>query len=408
VDPGLLGWQLAGFLVLNGLHCNLYPVRPSKLTAISIPSPIPVGEASRTGNEGTEFKLRLEPGWVPENAIYGFLDLHYYSVLREFVTKSVGPGRCLDTMVAQYLDAGAQIFKTARPRLFDAVKSIQDRAPKFQEVTLYKCDISEVKLLSSDLLQRVPSQDNDSKLRWGLEGVRAGVTDVILQPIKENFPLRAFIDPCEGPLQYPPTANQRYGAEWYPVINSCTKLETVGGAARLEVAETYIFSYQDEGPLNPKTYNPPLSVEAPFDFSYSAYGATSSVNIRQVSGAKWQITQKSTGAPSSDPKITTTWNRIDLNLIHRPGPRKIRVKVNSNVVGTCQGLDVTVGTITQRKDGNNGCAVDWTFETFSPTGPTASTLLQIRFVVLGGRGPGFGSGSGTVTTEVEYLSESPF
>ena len=400
ITPGLLVGNLAQFLMYSGLYCNLHPIRPVKLTANPLPNPLPVGPFGSTGNQGTEIKMRLEPAWTPETAVLHFLWQHYDHVFLDMVSKINFEG-CTSHRDKIFSHI-TNLFLSITPDIKKAVQEIQDRAPKFREVTLYKCDIEEVRPFSSDNLRWVPSWDDNNKLRWGLEGVRAGTTEVLLRPIPANFPRRAFTDLCITPPR--PFGDP---AEWQPVIPACVKIDTAGGEAKLGVSDAYVFSYQDEGPQNPKTYSPPFDVGAPYDLPNSAYGATASANVRQQSATKWVITQKATGAPATG-NVVTTWNRLDLNLIHRPGPQKIRVKVNANVTGTCQGLDVYLGSIRQRKDGNNGCSADWTLEEFSPRGPTGSTLLLIRFVVLGGRNTSFGPGSGTVTTEVEYLTDTPF
>ncbi|MFN7922514.1 MAG: hypothetical protein U0Q16_20585 [Bryobacteraceae bacterium] len=405
VSPALVATQLLNIMHDSAILCKLHPVKPVRLLAVPVPNPMPVGQMDAVGNRGTQILLRTEPYWTPEFTVDQFLKRSYDGMVTAALAGDAG---CATQLTSAYNSLARQMFDSARNQMLEPLRKIQQQLPSFRETPLYKCDLREIATLSPGSLNRRNDHDDDTNARWGLEGLRAGTYRVEVMPVRENFP-------NAGPSRYrggiftgfedcdePPRPISWFNAE-ITKVSPCVSVVVAGGETNVQISSAYVFSYRgDTGPKNPVRYDPPLSISDTLTLEENSLGAKSMAVIKKVNDTKWQVEQTLEGAPSDVP-VTDTWNRLDLQLIHRPGPKPIRVKVSSNISGTCQGLDVNVGTVSRREDGVNGCPAEWTIDTQSSPGTVATTFLQVRAVVLGGRGVSRGPGKGRVLTEIEFL-----
>jgi hypothetical protein len=187
------------------------------------------------------------------------------------------------------------------------------------------------------------------------------------------------------------------------------------------VSSTIVGSIRNDS-LGYTDVNPPVNVTDTnaYGISKTELGATSSLNVKKSGPNKWQVTQTVSGSvETGQGSLTDTWNNVQLYITHWPGPREVKIHVSSSVSGSCQGLSVNLtgygrdGSPTlskQEQDGNNGCPADWTLTASSPQTPNSdnrSVGLDIRLKILGGEGAGFGPGKGTVTTDIELVSQTP-
>ncbi|MFN7934993.1 MAG: hypothetical protein U0R19_16805 [Bryobacteraceae bacterium] len=415
LSPALIAAHLLNIIHEPYLLCKLYPVKPVSIRAVPSPDPIPIGSASSVGNKGTELRLRTEPWWTPEFAVDKFLKRAYDFALMDALPLG---SECGLQVRGDFDRLGERMFQSARGEMLTALQSVQSSQPPFREVPVYKCDISE--LFPEDLsgLNRNPSLDTEGPPpAWGLEGIRAGSYRVRFSPIYSQWPAArgflsgAFIfadetpgNPCGSP---PALKFSLQLKEEFRPLPRCVSVTVAGGETAVRIESAYVFSYRDEGPKSPVTYNPPRSIDTFLTLEENSNGAKSFAQITKVNDNNWQITQQITGAPASE-KLTTTWNRLDFRLIHIPGPRKIRVKFEAKVTGTCQSIEIRLGQTSRLLDRSNDCSGSFTLEEFSPPGGgNASTFFQLRTVVLGGEGLGRGPGAGQVTTNIEFLQDTP-
>ncbi len=284
---------------------------------------------------------------------------------------------------------------------------------KFREVPLYKCDISDVQpsLSSQSFVSRRADKDDAGTNRWGIEGRTPGSASLDLTPVPDHFLPDMFtfpIDPCA----------QFSGSNFKPSlmgdfrpINPCVRVEVAGLTKRVEVTQSQVFSYTSaEGPRRAEIHNPAIRVtdNSPYQRADASQGAISQLLVEQLTNTKYRVTQIVEGAPTSNKEVIGTWNQVTLSLTNGPGSHKIRVTLKSDVSGTCQSMHVQFnGRSAQREEdeGNNGCARNFEINNYSSA--TSSTSLDLGVFILGGTGPGFGSGKGTVTTEFELLDDVP-
>jgi hypothetical protein len=408
LSPIRVAASMSAFFLGLGLQCKLWPTKPVAFSAHPKPSPIPTGPSESTGNEGTEITLRLEPYWTPEFTVDDFLFTSYFNTVQN-VADDLGAGvesiPCAPDYRKEFARLSGQMWKSARTQLLEAVRNAAAKIPPSTDATIYKCDLTALSPQDRTILVRRAARDNDQTARWGLEGLNGGSTKVLLSPVNENFPPEMFLEDVLG--SNPAGTECRSGPARITLsmsgdrrpISRCVDVTVAPSEKRLAVSSHSIFTYGDEGPARETSYTPAKEVttSAPF----SAGSGNSKLSITQTAQNKWKMVQDVEGRDGNS--ISTTWNNIALNLTHRPGPRKIRATVASTITGTCQGLTVTLGASRQVKEGNNGCSAAWTLETSSDAGPVSTTLLDIRVSVLAGRGAGFGTGKGSITTEVEYI-----
>jgi hypothetical protein len=309
----------------------------------------------------------------------------------------------------------SDIFSRARGQLLEAVRKVSP-AP-FLEAPLYRCDATELRpsRTSRSVVNYRADKNDDSTSRWGIEGLRTGSAKVAVQPAYENFVPDIFaidpVDDCPPVLSGPLTLSLLF-PEYRPISN-CVSVNVTGTEKALEVASTQVFSYNSfEGTKRPTDYSPPRRVteSALFAAADTSNSAKTGLTIEQIGSNKWRMVQEVEGAPASVDDAISTWNQVTLWILNRPGPQPIRVRVNSNVSGTCQGMHARLTaetTDSKEDDGNEGCPNEWTLTAFSPPGQNSVATLDIGVFVIGGSGTTFGPGKGTVTTEIELLDTVP-
>jgi hypothetical protein len=425
LDPSqMTAWALASAFLptLHTVACKLGPNKPTKLTAFPVPDPIPVGSINSTGSLGTRIKLDLAPYWTRDFTVDQVYSTAYVSSLRAIIANAASEGCSAD-----YINSLNNLGRTMLSSAQTGLRNYIGGSVITSEETLDACSVDSI---TTNVKARYDGKTNydasknakfplPEGFRWGIEGVEPGPSAIKINEKKEMFPEQMFLGlygPCD-----PGAPHLLSLFNDYDPISPCMDVQVARPKQEVFVSSTIVGSIRNDS-LGYTDVNPPVNVTDTnaYGISKTELGATSSLNVKKSGPNKWQVTQTVSGSvETGQGSLTDTWNNVQLYITHWPGPREVKIHVSSSVSGSCQGLSVNLtgygrdGSPTlskQEQDGNNGCPADWTLTASSPQTPNSdnrSVGLDIRLKILGGEGAGFGPGKGTVTTDIELVSQTP-